>query len=276
MAPFRLQRPIKLFCFSGLALLCGASGPSSAKAIPEDPITVFFDKACASQVLELQIWNRIEKRWSHHPEHPKILAGSCQVEDAGYLMNEIRVRCLRTNNRSIEPWLDGIKVYEPGIVDECTLAGARSPIVEINTPKRGEVVQNETRLVRIEGRTIFERIQHLVPRNEVAARLLEAMTLAQPEVREVHVQNLTEDEPALEVIFESRGDFSALVGLRTGENLIRVTVVDENEKVGDVTLPVVFDITQLREKWLRAERERIQQFRRQKREGRVDVDVVDP
>ena len=102
------------------------------------------------------------------------------------------------------------------------------------------------------------------------------MTLAQPAVREVHVQNLTEDEPALEVIFESRGGFSALVGLRTGENLIRVTVVDENEKVGDVTLPVVFDITQLREKWLRAERERIQQFRKQQREGRVDVDVVDP
>lgn len=276
MAPFHSQRLIKILFSSGLALLYGASGPSSARAIPEDPISVFFNKTCASQVLEIQIWNRIHKRWSHHPEHPQILAGSCQVEDAGYLMNEIRVRCLRTNERSIEPWLAGIKVYEPGVVDACTLPNARSPIVEIDAPQSGEVIQNETRLVRIEGRTLFEKIQKLVPRNEVAARLLEAMTLAQPEVREVHVQNLTEGEPALEVTFETRGRFSALVGLRTGENLIRVTVVDENEKVGDVTLPVVFDIAQLREKWLRAERERIQKFREKQREGQVDINVVDP
>jgi hypothetical protein len=276
MAPFRSQRLKKILFASGLALLCGASGPSSARAIPEDPITVFFDKTCSSQVLEIQIWNRIEKRWSHHPEHPRILSGSCQVEDAGYLMNEIRVRCLRTDKRTIDPWQAGIKVYEPGVVDKCILPSARIPIVEINTPKRGEVVQNETRLVRIEGRTVFESIQQLVPRNEVAERLLEAITLSQPEVREVRVQNLTENEPAMEVNFEPGGRFSALVGLRTGENLIRVTVVDENEKVGDITLPVVFDITQLREKWLRAERERIQKFREKQREGQVDIDVVDP
>ena len=276
MAPSLSQRLIKILFSGGLALLCGASGPSSARAMPEDPIAVFFNQTCASQVLEIQIWNRIEKRWFHHPEHPKIFAGSCHVEDAGYLMNEIRVRCLRTDKRTTDPWQSGIKVYEPGVIGECALPSARSPIVEISAPKPGAVIQNETRLVRIEGRTVFEAIQQVVPRNETAARLLEVMTLSQPEVREVHVQNLTENEPAMEVIFEPRGRFSALVGLRTGENLIRVTVVDENRKVGDTTLPVVFDITQLREKWLRAERERIQKFREKQQEGQVDIDVVDP
>ena len=83
MAPFSPKRLTKMLFSGGLALLGGLFASSFAQAIPEDPITVFFDKTCASQVLEIQIWNRIEKRWSHHPEHRRILAGSCQIEDAG-------------------------------------------------------------------------------------------------------------------------------------------------------------------------------------------------
>lgn len=276
MAPFSLARLIKTRFRGGTILFLGLCLPSLAQALPEDPITVLFDKACPSQVLEVQIWNRIGKHWSHHPEHPKILAGSCQVEDAGYLMNEIRVRCMRTDNRSIEPWIDGIKVYEPGVLNECTMPNARSPIIQISSPESGEVIQNETRLVRVEGQTLFEKIQKVTPRNEVAARLLRELALSQPDVREVHVKNLTQGEPAVEVDFEARGRFSALVGLQTGENLIEIKVVDESGKTGEITLPLVFDITLLREKWLQTERERIERFRREKRDGRVDVDVVDP
>jgi len=256
--------------------LLGLCLPALAIALPEDPITVLFDKACHSQVLEVQIWNRIEKRWSHHPEHPRILAGSCQVEDAGYLMNEIRVRCLRTDNRSIEPWIDGIKVYEPGVVNDCTLPSTRSPIIEISSPQPGEVIRNETRLVHIEGRTWFEKIQKTVPRNEVAAGLLADLARSQPDIREVRVPNLSQGESAVEIDFEARGAFSALVGLKTGENLIQIQVVDENTQVGEITLPLVFDITLLREKWLKAERERIERFRAGNRDGRVEVEVIDP
>ena len=191
-------------------------------------------------------------------------------------MNEIRVRCLRTNKRSIEPWTAGINVYEPGVVDECTLPQARRPMVEVISPERGDVIQNETRLVRIEGRTIFEKIQKLVPQNEIAAGLLDDLARAQPDIKEVQVENLTSGKDGLEIDFETGGRFSALVGLKTGENIIRVTVVDTNGKAGEVTLPVVFDITKLRKKWLKAERERIERFRREKREGRVEVEVVDP
>ena len=276
MAPFSLARPIKTIFRGGTSLVLALCLPSIAEAVPEDPITVLFDKACHSQVLEIQIWNRIEKHWTHHPEHPRILSGSCQVEDAGYLMNEIRVRCMRTDNRSIEPWIDGIKVYEPGVLNECTLPDSRKPIIEVSSPEPGAVIQNETRLVRIEGRTLFQKIQQTVPRNEVAARLLEELALAQPAVQELQVQNLTQGHSALEVDFEERGRFSALVALKTGENLVRITVTDETGKEGEITLPLVFDITLLREKWLEAERERIERFRRENREGRVDVDVVDP
>ena len=276
MAPFsRTRRTRRIFSSSPLLFL-GLCLPSLAIALPEDPITVLFDKECHSQVLEVQIWSRIEKRWSHHPEHPRILAGSCQVEDAGYLMNEIRVRCLRTDNRSIEPWIDGIKVYEPGVVNQCTLPSSRRPIIEINSPQPGEIIQNETRLVRIEGRTLFEKIQKKIPHNEIAAALLDDLARAQPDIREVRVQNLSQDEDAVEIEFEPRGTFSALVGLRTGENLIRIQVVDESARMGEVMLPLVFDITLLREKWLKAERERIERFRAGNRDGRVEVDVEDP
>ena len=276
MAPFsRTRRTRRIFSSSPLLFL-GLCLPSLAIALPEDPITVLFDKECHSQVLEVQIWSRIEKRWSHHPEHPRILAGSCQVEDAGYLMNEIRVRCLRTDNRSIEPWIDGIKVYEPGVVNECTLPSSRRPIIEISSPQPGEVIQNETRLVRIEGRTLFEKIQKKIPRNEIAAGLLDDLARAQPDIHEVRVQNLSQDEGAVEIDFEARGSFSALVGLRTGENLIRIQVFDESARMGEVMLPLIFDITLLREKWLKAERERIERFRAGNRDGRVEVDVEDP
>ena len=276
MAPFsRTRRTRRIFSSSPLLFL-GLCLPSLAIALPEDPITVLFDKECHSQVLEVQIWSRIEKRWSHHPEHPRILAGSCQVEDAGYLMNEIRVRCLRTDNRSIEPWIDGIKVYEPGVVNECTLPSSRRPIIEISSPQPGEVIQNETRLVRIEGRTLFEKVQKEIPRNEIAAGLLDDLARAQPDIHEVRVQNLSQDEGAVEIDFEARGSFSALVGLRTGENLIRIQVFDESARMGEVMLPLIFDITLLREKWLKAERERIERFRAGNRDGRVEVDVEDP
>lgn len=276
MAPFSRTRPTRATQAGRTLLFLGLCLPSLAIAMPEDPITVFFDKDCHSQVLEVQIWNRIEKRWSHHPDHPKILAGSCQVEDAGYLMNEIRVRCLRTSQRSLEPWIDGIKVYEPGVVNECTLPSARHPIIEITSPQPGEVIQNETRLVRIEGRTLFQKIQKKVPRNEVAARLLEDLARAQPDISEVRVKNLSQGEQAVEIEFQARGSFSALVGLQTGKNLIQIQVVDESAQLGEITLPLVFDITLLREKWLKAERERIERFRAGNRDGRVEVDVVDP
>lgn len=262
--------------FVGLICLSSLSGASRSRAELVDPTTILFDKSCPSQVLEIEIWNRLDKKWDHHPEHPLVLSGSCQVEDAGYLMNEIRVRCLRDDNRTLEPWTDGIKVYSAGVVDGCTLPQARTPIVEVKSPKSGEVIQNETRLARVEGRAIFEAIQKEPPRSQAAAQLLLDLILALPKVLEVRVENLTDGKSALEVDFEPSGNFSALIGLRTGDNLIRVTVIDENDGQGEATVPVVFDISKLREKWLRIERERIDRFREAQREGRVDAEAVDP
>lgn len=276
MARDRLTKCEWSLLFVLLPFLSALWMTSQSRAEPIDPTTILFDKSCPSQVLEIEIWNRLEKKWDAHPDHPLILAGSCQVEDAGYLMNEIRVRCLRTDNRTIEPWTDGIKVYSAGIVDGCTLPQARTPMVEIHSPAKGEIIRNETRLARVEGRIFFETVQKTPPRSEAAARLLADLILSLPQVQEVRVENLTEDNPAVEVAFEPNGDFSALVGLRTGDNLIRVTVIDENNGLGEAVVPVVFDIGKLREKWLRVERERIERFRAEQRDGQVDVEAVDP
>ena len=250
--------------------------PWTALTQPDDPTTVRFSKSCASQVLEVQIWNRIQYRWDSHPEHPYILSESCQIEDAGYLMNEIRVRCLRTDARTLEPWTEGVRVYDPGVIDRCTLPKSRKPVLQIESPAKGEIIRNETQLVHVKGRTIFETIQKNRPQSLIAAKLFQQLQETLPEIKSALVENLTTGDDAIEVAFQPSGEFEALVGLRTGENLIRVRITDENGQVGSEEILVIFDISLLRQKWLQAERERIQRFRKNKVSGQVDVEVLDP
>lgn len=276
MFGFHQQRPTRLLLFALVLLLLGQTISSRGRCGQADLTTVLFDKSCPSQVLEIEIWNRTTNRWQLHPEHPRILSGSCQLEDAGYLMNEIRVRCLRMEGQPIEPWTDGIKVYDPGIVDACELPRSRAPIVVVESPGSGEIIRNETRLVRVEGRTIFTEIERPAPRSYAAAQLIREQTGERPRVHTVQVENLSTETDALDLVFDPNGQFSAVLSLRTGNNFIQITVTDENDQQGDVTLPVVFDISMLREKALKAERERIERFRAKQLEGQVDVDVVDP
>ena len=65
---------------------------------------------------------------------------------------------------------------------------------------------------------------HKINTNEVAARLLEDLARAQPDISEVRVKNLSQGEQAVEIDFEARGSFSALVGLQTGKNLIQIQI----------------------------------------------------
>lgn len=276
MFRFHQQRSTRLLLPALLLLLLGQTISSRGRCGSADLTTVLFDKPCPTQVLEIEIWNRTTSRWELHPEHPRILSGSCQLEDPGYLMNEIRVRCLRLDDHTAEPWTDGIKVYDPGIVDACELPRSRAPIVVVESPGSGEIIRNETRLVRVEGRTIFAEIERSAPRSYAAARLMREQTGERPRVQAVQVENLSTGTDALDIVFEADGQFSAILALSTGNNVIQVTVTDENDQQGDVTLPVVFDISMLREKALKAERERIERFRAEQLEGQVDVDVVDP
>ena len=60
-----------------------------------DPVYVFYGRgSCRGESIEIQIWNRGSQTWRDHPAHPVVPVESCQLEDAGVLLNELRWRCI--------------------------------------------------------------------------------------------------------------------------------------------------------------------------------------
>jgi hypothetical protein len=121
-----------------------AAAPAVASEI-RDPVHVRFPAPCDSGLLELQLWSRTASAWEPHPRHPRVPAGSCQVEDAGYLLNEIRLRCTAAGDQPAEGWRVGIPVFEPGVVDACALGrpGDR-PARARHEPRKRVVIERET------------------------------------------------------------------------------------------------------------------------------------
>jgi hypothetical protein len=257
-----------------IALAAGLPSPAASEEL-FDPAPVLFDQFCRSQVIQLEVWDRRKSSWKSHPQHPLVLSGSCQLEDAGYLMNEIRTRCVRMDGRTYDGWRHGVDVYRAGIVEACVPVSLRAPRIELISPKPGEVVRNETRLARVEGRIDFEPTLTGRPRSELAALLLERERLATPTIRELRVENVSESVEALEVSFEPDGHFVAMVELREGENILRVSVRDENAREVTASVSVQFDIGALREQWRRVERARMEQIRAERRRGVITIEAME-
>lgn len=270
----RRIHPHALSLVAILALVAGAPPPGFATE-PYDPAPVLFDQYCRSQVLQLEVWDRRKAAWKPHPEHPLILSGSCHIEDAGYLINEIRARCVRMDGRTYDSWTQGVRVYRSGVVDSCTPIGLRAPRIQLDSPQPGEVIRNETRLARIEGRIEFQPTLLGPARSELASLLLERERLAAPIIRELRVENVSESVEALEVELQPDGRFVASVPLRDGENVLRVSVSDENTREVTASVRVEFDIGALREKWRRVERERIEQIRAERRRGEITIEAIE-
>ena len=96
----------------GLAFALCALGAGTP---PHDPVHVFYPAgSCSSGVLEIELWSRAVAAWRPHPDHPRIMVDTCQLEDAGELLNEIRVRCIDPANPArASAWITGVQVYEP-------------------------------------------------------------------------------------------------------------------------------------------------------------------
>lgn len=133
-----------------LVLLGGL--PASA-GDPTDPIRVYFEGSiCDQPELDVEVWSRQRERWEPHPIHPRIVADTCQVEDAGTLLNEFRYRCA---GPAPGPWYVGVDVFRPGVLEACAggrRLAARDPLgVRITSPHPGAVVRDDTQMVEIEG-----------------------------------------------------------------------------------------------------------------------------
>ena len=89
-----------------------------------DPVFVFYPRNfCSGEKIALEVWDRNEQRWAKHPRHPVIPVDSCQLEDAGVLLNEIRWRCLeRGHSDWDEGWSVGVRVFENTVMQRCDVA----------------------------------------------------------------------------------------------------------------------------------------------------------
>ncbi len=241
---------------------------------PLDPVAVHFDLQCKTRVIELEVYDRRDGRWEPHIFHPRILSGSCQIEDAGYLMNEIRLRCLEPLGSATPSWITGVEVYRPGVIDACTPASQRAPVVTFTSHESGARVQSDSRWVRVEGRIDFPETPIEGARDDLVATLLEDERRALPSVRTIHIGNALEPEFRIEVSPDEKGRFRAVVPLRAGENRLRAKAVASNERWGSAELLLDFDISRIRARWMDLERRRIEAERARLR-GYIEIGAED-
>jgi hypothetical protein len=122
-----------------------------------DPVFVFYPRNfCSGERIALEVWRRDEQRWAKHPRHPVVPVDSCQLEDAGMLLNEIRWRCLESDRSDRDQgWSVGVRVFEPSIMQRCdvtrTGSGFGETEIHVSTPKPGETVSDADGNVDIEG-----------------------------------------------------------------------------------------------------------------------------
>ena len=155
----------------GLALACGlfgspafgeVTGDSASEAAAAKPETheVFYPgSGCGSRVLEVEVWYDAEETWIRHPNHPRVVADSCQPEARSRPLHQIRVRCIDPSSRTgPSPWRVGLaRSREPG-GDRCSdrAPDADGAGIEIESPAPGSRVENRVGEARVVGRVSFE------------------------------------------------------------------------------------------------------------------------
>ena len=126
-------------------------------------IRVFHERLdCASNLLEVEVYDRNSQIWVEHPSHPRIFADTCQTEDTGVLLNEIRTRCaVPENAANWNLWKVGVEVWDLEQMQRCdsSIPARRKDFdvdLEILSPRKGEVLASENLDALIEGRVTLE------------------------------------------------------------------------------------------------------------------------
>jgi hypothetical protein len=125
---------------------------------PKDPVQVFYPAGdCATGVIEIELFDRGAKQWAPHPAHPRIMADTCQTEDAGDLLNEIRVRCIDPASPArASAWMLGVQVWKPADAPGCAPPeiGARprvNPRISLTRPAADSPLRNTTGIAALAG-----------------------------------------------------------------------------------------------------------------------------
>jgi len=150
-----LERFVRAACV--LAALLALPGLAMAWGSTMDPVFVFYPRGfCSGDRIALEVWNRDEQRWVEHPRHPVVRLDSCQLEDAGVLLNEIRWQCVEANRSERGPlWNVGVRVFDSDIMQHCGIARTGSGFgdteIHVSTPKPGETISDADGNLEIEG-----------------------------------------------------------------------------------------------------------------------------
>jgi hypothetical protein len=143
---------------SAVLLVLLAAAPSAAgESWAEDPVYVYYPRGdCRGDAIHVQLWNRKAASWVPHPVHPTVRLESCQLEDAGYLLHEIRYRCIEPPGTRLPPsWRIGVGVFDPEVMERCAPGQLSLPDgdLELNVvaPAPGERVTAPRMEVAIEG-----------------------------------------------------------------------------------------------------------------------------
>ncbi len=137
-----------------------ASGMSAAPVWSEpgllDPVYVFYPRgSCREERIELEIWDREAEQWGRHPRHPEVPVESCQLEDAGVLLQELRWRCIETRPVDVPAtWVVGLDVFNPRVMERCAVDApvAQGGLeIEITSPVPGTIVRGDVPRTALEG-----------------------------------------------------------------------------------------------------------------------------
>lgn len=97
--------------------MSAAGSVGAADASTPDPVRVFYaGEPCDGDWIELEVFDRAAEAWMAHPEHPRVPVGTCQEENAGWLLNELRWRCVTPGGAA--PWRN-FQVFRPGALTRC-------------------------------------------------------------------------------------------------------------------------------------------------------------
>ena len=153
-----MLRPLALLLlWMGLSLpeVGAADGSPLLATEPVSRVYVQYPAAvCAGAGFEVEIWSRRSHRWQAHPEHARVAADRCVLEEEARLWDELRWRC-QVSSGNTEAWVVGVDMFDGGSHERCGLPGDAHLLgdmrIELRSPSPGVKVRNAEPAATIEG-----------------------------------------------------------------------------------------------------------------------------
>ncbi len=155
--PSRLAAAFLALAAASTAFADDATDTSWAK----DPVHVYYDGGdCGTAAIEIQVFDRENERWRPHPRHFRVPVPSCQIEDAGVLLNELRWRCAIEPEPEFPPAWRTFRVWDPKVMERCAVdaiaTGPERIAIAVSAPGDGVAVSAPEPVVPLSGSVLVD------------------------------------------------------------------------------------------------------------------------